>query len=177
MYGAEKTACGKEKASNLKYICTNHNTRLCLHFTLGGPVFFPWHFPSGLNTSLPRLEVELETEQVWLWEKQVNNFTASAEMLSARGGLNPCCSSKQDCSQYRAGTAEALSHYVWASFWSWSVMSSLNSLFHSALACLWDQKVAICYGQHTSWTREGCMRCRQMHEEKQTNMQPSAAES
>lgn len=26
------------------------------------------------------------TEQVWLWEKQVNDFTASVEILSARGG-------------------------------------------------------------------------------------------
>lgn len=90
---------------------------------------------------------------------------------------NPRCSSKQDYSRYWMGTAEALSHCVWPSSRSWSAMSSLNGLFHYALACLWDLQVAICSGQHTSWTKGGSMRCRQMNEEKQTNLQTSAAES
>lgn len=76
---------------------------------------------------------------------------------------NPCCSSKQDYSQPWMGTVEALSHCVWASSRSWGVMSSLNSLSHSALACLWDLWVAFCYGQHASWTKGGSMRCRQMN--------------
>lgn len=48
-------------------------------------LFFSRHYPSGLNASVPHTEVELETEQVWLWEKQVNDFTVSAEIMSARG--------------------------------------------------------------------------------------------
>lgn len=73
---------------------------------------------------------------------------------------NPHCNSRLDYSQYWMGTAETLSHCMWASYRSWGVMSSLNSLFHSALACLWDLWVAICYGQHSSWTKGGSMRYR-----------------
>lgn len=55
-------------------------------FYTGRTCFFSRHYPSGLNASVPCLEVELETERAWLWEKHVNDFTASVEILSARGG-------------------------------------------------------------------------------------------
>lgn len=55
-------------------------------FILHWEDLFFFHYPFGLNASVPHLEVELESEQVWLCEKQVNDFTASVEILSARGG-------------------------------------------------------------------------------------------
>lgn len=78
MQGAKETACEKENASELSQICTNLNAGLGLHFALGAPIFSR-SYPSGLNASVLRLEVELETEPVWLWEKQVNDFTVSVE--------------------------------------------------------------------------------------------------
>lgn len=55
-------------------------------FYTGRTWFFSRHYPSRLNASVPCLEVELEPEWAWLWEKHVNDFTASVEILSARGG-------------------------------------------------------------------------------------------
>lgn len=46
-----------------------------------------------------------------------------------------CCCWKQDHRQRGMGTAEALSHHVWAASRGWGFLSSLDSLSHSALAC------------------------------------------
>lgn len=148
-------------------------------FYTGRTCFFSRHYPSGPNASVLHLEVELETEQVWLWEKQVNAFTVSAEIMSARGSWRSLI--------HTAARSRTTPGTRWGQLRLYAIVCehppgagvpwALLMAFSNALACLWDFWVAICSGQHTSWTKGGSMRCRQMNEEKQTNLQTSAAES
>lgn len=140
--GAEETACEKENASEISQIRTNH-----FFFAPGRPVFFR-RYPSGLNASVLRLEVELETEPVWLWEKQRNDFAALVRHSPEGMAGGPWSTLLPKAWM---GSAEAFSHHVWAHCRGWALVSSLDSLSQSALVCLWDLPVTARCGRCASW--------------------------